>query len=202
MNFCSECGSKVARRWVADEQRERYVCAACDAIHYENPRIIVSCSVCWDGKVLLCRRSQEPARGKWNVPTGFLEFGETLEEGAARETLEETGVVVDPAVLDLHGVINMVEIGQVAVGFRVEVIEKPTLSPGPECLDVGFFSEEEFPPDELAWRTNVGSWVPGWFNEIRSRDFSILLGTLRSSQRADLKSRLYKIKSVLKLCAK
>jgi ADP-ribose pyrophosphatase YjhB (NUDIX family) len=197
MKFCSECGSRVARQWVADEGRERHVCTTCRIVHYENPRIIVSCSVCWDGKVLLCRRSQEPARGKWNVPSGYLECGETLEQGAARETLEETGVRIDPAALELHGVINMVDINQVAVGFRVEVFDKPILRPGPECLEAAFFAEEEFPQDELAWRLHVGKWVPGWFNEIRSRDYSILLGTLGSGRGGDFKSRLYRIKTGL-----
>jgi 8-oxo-dGTP diphosphatase len=78
------------------------------------------------------------------VPAGFLECGEPLEEGAGRETLEETGVLVDPAALELYGVINIVDMNQVAVGFPVEVTDKPILRPGPECLQAAFFSESEF----------------------------------------------------------
>src|SRR5271155_1410266 len=127
MNYCSKCGSPVAHRRTAQEPCERYVCSACGTTHYENPRIIVCCTVSWNGKGLMCRRSQEPALGKWTVPSGYLECGETLEEGAARETFEETGVMVDPERLELHGVINMVEIHQVAVGFRVELAAEPVL---------------------------------------------------------------------------
>ena len=146
----------------------------------------------------MCRRAQEPERGKWNVPTGYLECGETLEEGAARETLEEVGVVVDPAALDLHGIINMVEIAQVAVGFRIEVATRPIVIPGPECLEAAFFSEEDIQPDELAWRIYVGNATPRWFNEIRTRNYAIRLSTLASKQRPDFSSREYKIRPVNK----
>lgn len=146
----------------------------------------------------MCRRSQEPERGKWNVPAGFLECGETLEEGAARETFEETGVVVDPAALELHGVINMVEIAQVAVGFRIEVFTKPNLEPGPECLEVAFFAEEDISPIEHAWRVYMGNAPARWFNEIRTRDYAIHLSTLTSNTRPNFRSREYKIKSVTK----
>ena len=144
----------------------------------------------------MCRRAQDPERGKWNVPTGFLECGETLEEGAARETFEEVGVIVDPAALDLHGVINMVEIAQVAVGFRIEVSTKPIFRLGPECLEAAFFAEDDMPPDELAWRFNLGNATRRWFNEIRTRDYAIRLSTLASSVRRDFSSREYKIKSI------
>ena len=69
----------------------------------------------------MCRRAEEPAVGQWAVPTGYLEMGETLEEGAARETREETGVVVDPARLELCSVINMTSIRQVGIIFRIEL---------------------------------------------------------------------------------
>jgi ADP-ribose pyrophosphatase YjhB (NUDIX family) len=146
--------------------------------------------------VLMCRRAQDPARGKWTVPSGFLECGETLEEGAARETFEEAGVIVDPAHLELQAVVNMVAIGQVAVGFRIEVTSLPTLHPGPECLEAAFFAEEQLPPDELAWRVYMGNSTERWFSEIRSRDYSIRLGALGSNQSVEFKSREYKIEPV------
>jgi len=61
----------------------------------------------------MCRRSQEPAIGQWVLPSGFLECGETLEQGAARETFEETGVSLDPNQLDLASIINITAIDQV-----------------------------------------------------------------------------------------
>src|SRR5579862_3583106 len=86
MKYCNECGAAVARRWIDHDERERYVCLSCGTVHYENPRVIVSCMVCVADKLLMCRRAQEPGRGQWAPPAGFLECRETLQQGAARET--------------------------------------------------------------------------------------------------------------------
>ncbi len=196
MKFCSECGAEVKLQIVTPDERERNVCVACGATHYNNPRVIVCCSVCWEGKVLLCRRAQEPGRGKWAVPAGFLECGETLEEGAARETFEETGVVIDPQRLELQAVINMVEIEQVAVALRIEVTSKPIIFPGSECLEAAFLAAEEIPQGEFAWQGNLGNSIRRWFKEIHAREYSIYLGTLGSRQQQEFKSREYKIQKV------
>lgn len=143
----------------------------------------------------MCRRAQQPALGKWTVPSGFLECGETLEEGAARETFEETGVVVDPRRLELQAVINMVEIEQIAVAFRIELATLPNIVPGPECLEVAFMAEADIPTDEFAWRGYLGNATRRWFKEMRSSDYSIYLATLGSDQRREFESRAYKIKS-------
>jgi ADP-ribose pyrophosphatase YjhB (NUDIX family) len=141
----------------------------------------------------MCRRSQEPAIGQWVLPGGFLECGETLEEGAIRETFEETGVIVDPARLDLWGIINVTAVDQIIVAFRVELLALPTLRPGAECIDAAFLSEHEIPEGGFAWRKLLGS-VPGrFFNELRSGDFSITLITLGPSPGAGLSVRDYKV---------
>jgi ADP-ribose pyrophosphatase YjhB (NUDIX family) len=59
------------------------------------PRIGVSACVWRDGKVLLVERGKEPWKGKWSLPGGSLEFGETVREAARRELVEETGVEAD-----------------------------------------------------------------------------------------------------------
>ena len=89
MKYCSTCGEHVARKIPADDNRERWVCERCGTVHYQNPLIVVGCIAERDGKVLLCKRSIEPRYGYWTVPAGFMELGETLAGGAARETLEE-----------------------------------------------------------------------------------------------------------------
>src|SRR5579875_428704 len=75
------------------EDRERSVCATCGFIDYHNPRIVVgSVVVHGEGtqeKVLLCRRAIEPRRGFWTLPAGYMETGETTEDGAKREANEE-----------------------------------------------------------------------------------------------------------------
>ena len=62
---------------------------------YQNPKLVVGAIVEHEGKVLLCRRGIEPQRGKWTVPAGFMEMGETTAQGAARETMEEAAAAVD-----------------------------------------------------------------------------------------------------------
>jgi len=90
MRYCSVCGSdRIELRVPAGDHLPRFVCAACGAIHYQNPKVVVGCLPEWDDRVLLCRRAIEPRHGLWTLPAGFLENGETVIAGAARETLEE-----------------------------------------------------------------------------------------------------------------
>jgi ADP-ribose pyrophosphatase YjhB (NUDIX family) len=166
-------------------------------VHYQNPRVIVTCAVCWRDTVLLCRRAQPPASGKWVMPSGFLECGETLEEGAARETFEETGVVLDPNRLDLYSVVNMTQIEQVAVTFRVQLAAKPEVQPGAECLEAAFFAEGEIPSGFLAWRESMGDRPQRFFDELRRGDFTIQLITIGSNHGVGFRSREYPIGSGL-----
>jgi ADP-ribose pyrophosphatase YjhB (NUDIX family) len=194
MKYCSECGVAVALKWIAQEGRERNICPSCGFIHYDNPRVIVGCMVFWRGAILLCRRSQEPARGLWTIPSGFLECGETLEEGAARETFEETGVVVDPMRIDLCSILNMTALKQVAVSFRTELTSAPVIRAGPECLEVAFMTEKEAADQEIAWRESTGGGgAQRLFNELRSGNFTIQLATLGTEQGVGFRSRKYGI---------
>jgi ADP-ribose pyrophosphatase YjhB (NUDIX family) len=193
MKFCTECGLMLERQWVIREGRERYVCTSCGATHYQNPRVIVGCLVCWRDQLLMCQRAQEPARGLWTVPSGYLECGETLEECAARETLEETGVVVEPASLDLSLIINMTAMQQVTVAFRVEVADKPAVCAGPECLTAAFVAEHEIPPAQIAWHKSWGEGLRRFFRELQSRQYTIQLITLGSDQGIGFSAREYRI---------
>ena len=87
IKFCRVCGTEVAYRIPADDNRERAVCAACGEIHYENPINVVGTVPVWDGQVLLCRRNIEPRYGLWTLPAGFMELAESTAEGAVRETV-------------------------------------------------------------------------------------------------------------------
>ena len=91
MKFCSECGNKTQQEIPDLDDRLRDVCTVCGVIHYQNPKVIVGALPTWKGKVLLCRRAIEPRYGKWTLPAGFMENGETTEQGARRETMEESG---------------------------------------------------------------------------------------------------------------
>ena len=193
MKYCPDCGSAVAKKWDENDGRERDVCTSCGATHYTNPQVIVSCMVCWGEKILLCRRANEPGRGKWLAPCGYLECGESLEEGAVRETFEETGVRLDPENLELYTVVNMTAINQIAVVFRTQLSEKPLIHPGPECLDAEFLGKRDIPPDQIAWHHSFGDGPLRFFEELRCGEFSIQLTTLASVDGTGFKSRRYHI---------
>ena len=150
MKFCSNCGGHVTRKVPPGDNRQRYVCESCDSIHYQNPRIVAGCLAEWDGKVLLCRRSIEPRRGLWTLPAGFMENGETTQEAAIRETLEEANARVD--VTGLYTLINLPHVNQVYLMFHSRLTDLD-FSAGEESLEVGLFKESEIPWDELAFQT-------------------------------------------------
>jgi ADP-ribose pyrophosphatase YjhB (NUDIX family) len=131
------------------DNRPREICDSCGYVAYDNPKIVVGSVVATDGRVLLCRRAIEPRRGYWTLPAGYLEHGETLAEGAAREAHEEAG-----AEITLDGVLalyNISRIGQVQVMFRAQFAGAVQFAAGIESLDVRLFAWDEIPWDELAF---------------------------------------------------
>ena len=148
--FCAACGQPTVRRVPAGDNRERDVCDSCGAVHYVNPRPVVGTIPVWRDTVLLCRRAIEPRYGKWTLPAGFMEVGETTREGALRETLEEARARV--ALGPLFTMIDVPCIEQVHLFFRAELLDLD-FGPGVETLEVRLFSEPEIPWEELAFRT-------------------------------------------------
>ena len=88
----------------AGDNRERLVCADCGFVAYENPKVVAGSVIVADDRVLMCRRAIEPRKGFWTLPAGYMELGETLEEGAAREALEEA-----EAVITIDGILGRVQ---------------------------------------------------------------------------------------------
>lgn len=89
MKYCSHCGHVVTERIPEGDNRPRFVCVRCEAIHYQNPKVVTGCLPYHADKVLLCKRAIAPRSGYWTLPAGFLENGETAAQGALRETVEE-----------------------------------------------------------------------------------------------------------------
>lgn len=174
MNFCSHCGAPVSHRIPDGDNRHRYVCEVCGAIHYQNPRMVVGCLPEWEDRVLLCRRAIEPRLGLWTVPAGFMENGETTVEGAARETLEEAGARVE--VLGLYSMISLPDIDQVYLLFRARLLDLD-FAPGEESLETRLFGEHEIPWEQLAFRT-VEMTLRQYFEDARGGDFPLRTGTI------------------------
>jgi ADP-ribose pyrophosphatase YjhB (NUDIX family) len=121
-------------------------------IHYQNPNVVAGCLPIWQDKVLLCRRAIEPRKGFWNVPGGYLENGETVEDGAMREVWEEA--IAKVSILSLHLVYSIPQLNQVYMHFLAELSE-PIFDVGEESLEVKLFSESEIPWDEIAFSSST-----------------------------------------------
>lgn len=150
IRHCKTCGAATAYRIPLDDNRERAICTSCGLVHYENPLNVVGTLPCWGEQVLLCRRAIEPRYGLWTLPAGFMEMGESTEQGALRETDEEAGARV--ALQGLFSVLNVVRVGQVHLFYRARLLGTD-FAPGSESLEVRLFHAHEIPWDELAFRT-------------------------------------------------
>ena len=133
------------------DNRERLVCRDCGHVDYQNPKIVAGAVVAHEGKILLCRRAIEPRRDYWTLPAGYMELGETVEEGARREAMEEAeaDIVLD-GMLALYSISR---IGQVQIMFRARFAGAPLFAAGSESLEVGLFAWDDIPWDRLAFPT-------------------------------------------------
>ncbi len=148
MNYCNQCGEKVIVRVPEGDNRPRHVCEHCGVIHYQNPNVVTGTIPMIGDKVLLCKRAIEPRYGLWTLPAGFLENGESVQDGAIRETVEEAQATVE--LIELYTVFTLPAISQIYMLFRAQLLDKD-FGPGPESLEVKLFSRDEVPWDELAF---------------------------------------------------
>lgn len=149
------------------DTRERAVCPACHTIHYENPLNVVGTVPVLGDLVLLCKRNIEPRWGKWTLPAGFMELGETTAQGAARETTEEAGAQFE--LEDLFTVMSVPRVGQVHLYYRAR-LTSDRFEPGHETLEARLFREDEIPWEELAFRT-VRETLMRYFEDRRRGHF-------------------------------
>ncbi len=153
MNYCSNCGSnKIHLKVPEGDTYKRYVCENCGRIFYQNPRLIVGCLATFDNKVLLCKRAIEPQKGLWNLPAGFLENGEKAEEGAARETKEESRAEVK--IIKLHALYSLPKVNQIYLHFLARM-QNEQFGPTKESLEVRLFAEDEIPWNKIAFQSTT-----------------------------------------------
>jgi len=156
--FCEVCGGPLVERFVPEEERDRLVCVHCGHIHYINPKIVAGTIPVAAGRVWLLRRAIEPRLGAWTFPAGFMEMGETVEEAAARETLEELNLRV--RLGRLLNVYSRHVTSTVHIVYLAEALSEPT--GGKETLEFASFGPGEIPWDELAfWSTReaLEDWI-------------------------------------------
>jgi len=150
MNFCSHCGQPVSLRVPEGDHLPRHVCTACGTVHYQNPKIVAGCVPEHDGRILLCRRAIEPRRGYWTIPAGFMENGETTQEAARRESVEEALAEVE--IGSLLAIVHVLHADQVHVMYRAR-LPKPEFGAGAESLEVMLCDEHAIPWQDIAFRS-------------------------------------------------
>jgi len=157
--FCPQCATPLA--WLEQLEdggpRLRLRCAACNFTHWNNPTPVLAAIVELDGKVLLARNAAWQQK-MFALITGFMEAGESPEDGIRREIAEETGLEV--LSLDLVGVHDFQRMNQVIITFHA--VAQGTVTLSPELSEYRLFE----PKDVKCWPAGTGLAMADW---LRSR---------------------------------
>jgi 8-oxo-dGTP diphosphatase len=144
VKFCLRCGTPVIRE-------ERFgkihaVCPQCEWIYFEDPKVAAAVLIEQDDRILLVRRVNEPYRGLWTLPAGFIDAGEDPARAAERECLEETGLSVRVTrVLDIIAGREHDRGADIVIAYQGKVITGK-LSPGDDADAVDWFERKKLPP--------------------------------------------------------
>ncbi len=150
---CARCGGQLTYGPVPQDERRRYHCADCGHITYVNPRLVATTLPITDkGELVLIRRAIPPGVGTWAQPGGFLEADETVIQGAVRETLEETGLRVEPT--GIVGVYPQPRASVVIVVYSAAIVGGEMVVT-PETLEVGAFAIDDLPWEGIGFNTSL-----------------------------------------------
>lgn len=182
MKFCSQCGHTVTLQEISGDHQARMQCSnsACAMVHYQNPKILVSCFATWKDKVLCMKRGTEPFKGQWAIPSGFMENDETLQEAAARELFEETRARVDIRKMELYTIGTLIKMNQIYVVFRAPLLS-PHVETTEEAEEIRLLSKDEFPWDDFAFK-DVAINVRKFYEEFEANRFGVYVGSLRNGE--------------------
>lgn len=153
--YCPVCATGLQLR-VAEEDggpKQRLRCPACDFTHWNNPTPVLAAIVELEGRVLLARNVAWP-QGALGLITGFMEAGETPEEGIAREIAEETSLQV--RALKLVGVHDFQRMNQLIVTYHAVAEGEVKLSP--ELAEYRLLAPEKV----RCWHAGTGLALADW----------------------------------------
>jgi ADP-ribose pyrophosphatase YjhB (NUDIX family) len=149
-HYCLSCGHSLEIRNVGGENRK--ACSNCEFVFWGNYSIGVGALIIKDEKILLVRRCQNPGKGLWTNPGGFIEQHEPIENSIIREVFEETGITSK-----VNGIIALGDlprdIHNVYIAFSMDFVEG---NPQPDNVEVdgaGFFSQNEMESMNVAGLT-------------------------------------------------
>ena len=153
--FCPRCATPLALLTQAEDggEKARLRCPACDFTHWNNPTPVLAAVIEYDGQILLARNAAWSGR-MFALITGFMEAGETPQEGIAREILEETNLSV--SALNLIGVYDFQRMNQVIIAYHAVATGEVRLSP--ELAEYRLYA-----PDAVrCWPAGTGYALADW----------------------------------------
>ena len=160
-HFCARCATALEPR--SDGGRPRPHCPRCGWTYYAKPSLGAAVLIEEDGRILLVRRAHEPFRDWWSLPAGYVEYGEDAPQTAAREALEETGLVV--SIDGIHGIFagfgDPRGAGHLAV-FRASRLAGNPIA-GDDAAEARWFAPDEI-PTEIAFEGSRKA-ISAWLNE-------------------------------------
>ena len=142
--YCSTC--REENNFSHIDGAIRYHCSKCKTIHYQNPKPTATLICLKNDEILFVKRAFNPGKGQWSLPGGFLELGETLEQGAIRELKEETNL--NGEVIKLLGTCSYFNsmFGDILlIGMIMDVSNWDELRTGDDAYDATFFKLDKCP---------------------------------------------------------
>jgi ADP-ribose pyrophosphatase YjhB (NUDIX family) len=181
--YCLQCGNQMTLRIPPGDNIHRAMCTTCGFIHYENPKLLAACILFSGHKVLWVKRAKAPNAGLWGMPGGYVELGETVEEAASRELLEETGVVISPDQLSVYGVVSIPGINQIFISL-IAPLPSMNFKTTEETLDVKLAGNSDISPAEYAYPPGADRWIQLLYDRLRSgnaTNMPAIIRTVRST---------------------
>jgi NAD+ diphosphatase len=157
--FCPQCATELA--WIVSAEdggdKKRLRCPACRWTHWNNPTPVLAAVIQYQDRILLARNAAW-AHKMYALITGFMEAGETPQDGIAREILEETNL--EARELNLIGVYDFQRMNQVIIAYHARCEGEVKLSP--ELVDWRLYGYDEV----RCWPAGTGYALADW---LRSR---------------------------------
>lgn len=160
--FCPSCADKLVVRKA--HGAERPVCDSCGRVIFYDPKLAAATVVESGGRVLFVRRLTQPGYGLWSLPGGYVDRGEVVEEAAAREVREETGLHVE--IAGLVGLFSESGHPVVVAAYHCRSMQGDA-SPGPEVSQLGYFAPDSLPPLAFGRDREI---LRAWWRLVRDGD--------------------------------
>lgn len=144
IHFCPSCATPVTTQ--SKFGQERPVCPACGWVYFDDPKVAAATLIVENGRILLVRRVNEPHRGLWTLPAGFVNGGENPAQAAIRECLEETNLEVKiTALLDIYARREHPRGADFVIFYQAQVTSG-TLQAADDADAAEWFAPEALPP--------------------------------------------------------